>query len=719
MANTSTITVRILGNAQNAITEVGRLDSALGKLGKGALLAGGALGAAGLAAGTALFAIGNEFDQLENTIIKGTGATGDALEDLIAQSKDVLQTVPDSSGVVGQALADVNTFFGQTGDTLEESTRLFLDFSRVTGADLTTSIGALDAAFTQFGESPDNLNDALGDFTRISQATGAPIDKLLGQLETFGPLFANAGFSIEETTAIFGQLEQAGVDVTRVGPALNKFFRDAAAAGEDPRAALEGIVSEIGSAATAADALNLATEAFGAEGAQRMTNAIRSGNFDLEDFNDLLGDGAGLVSEQAEATETFGQKLSELKNRVFVALAPAAEVVFEAIGNAIDDLEPYIEQFGVWFAEQLPGWIETVQQIIQKWGPIVIGVIRGFVGFIVDNWPTVSRIINGVIDAVVFTFEEVLAPAAEFLIDEVFQPIFDWVEENWPTIESIIVGTLEFIGETIEVFVDLAIGFWNLFGDEIMAVVEIAFEFISTYIDGAFQVVTGIFNTFKGLFTGDWDLMWSGIAGIFEGYWTIASGIIEGAFDLLLVYIGGILDGIEAAITTVWDNVVEEVSGLGGRIADAAIGIFDGVKDAFIGAINFIIDGWNGLSFSVPSIPTPFGDIGGFTVGTPDIPRLATGAAVFSPMLAVVGDNAGAYRDPEIVAPQSFIRDAVDQALTARFGNSAGGTVTRNFNIDATYGDERDLYRAFLNGERNEEALNGDRFLTASAVGAG
>ncbi|MGB0890575.1 MAG: phage tail tape measure protein, partial [Solirubrobacterales bacterium] len=276
MANSSTLTVRILGNASDAIKEVGRLNSVIGTLGKGALLAGGALGAAGLAAGTALFAIGNEFNNIENTIIKGTGATGAALDSLIDQSRDVLQTVPDSGQVVAGALADVNTFFGQTGDTLEESTRLFLDFARVTDADLTTAIGGLDAAFTQFGESPDNLNEALGDFTRISQATGAPVDQLIGQLETFGPTFANAGFSIEETTAIFGQLEQAGVNVTRIGPALNKFFRDTAANGEDPRVALEGMVTAIADAETSADALNLATEAFGSEGAQRLSNAIRS-----------------------------------------------------------------------------------------------------------------------------------------------------------------------------------------------------------------------------------------------------------------------------------------------------------------------------------------------------------------------------------------------------------------------------------------------------------
>ncbi len=706
MANTSTLTVKIIGNASDAISEIGRLDGALGKLGKGALIAGGALGTAGLAAGGALFAIGQSFDDIENTIIKGTGATGAALDDLTQQAKDVLEVVPDGGGVVAAALADVNTYFGQTGDTLEESTRLFLEFARVTDADLTTAIGSLDAAFTQFGESPDNLNDALGDFTRISQATGAPIDKLLGQMETFGPIFANAGFSIEETTAIFGQLEQAGVDVTRVGPALNKFFRDAAEAGEDPREALNGVVSSIENASSAADALNIATDAFGAEGAQRMTNAIRSGNFDLKDFNDLLGDGRGLVSEQAEATKSFGDQLNQLKNRVFVALAPAAEIVFAAVGDAIEDLGPYIDKFGVWFAEKLPGWIETVRAVIEKWAPVVIAAVKGFVDFMVDSWPFVQAVIEAVVDAVVFALEEVLIPTALFLLDNVFQPIYDWTVENWPTIESIIVGVLEVIGETFQFFIDTTLGFWNVFGDEIMSVVEIAWTFVSTYIDGAFTVITGVFNTFKGLFTGDWDLMWAGIQGVFEGYWTIVSAVIEGAFDLLKLAIEGILDATVAIITGTWDSVVEEVSGLGSRIADAAVGIFDGVKDAFVDAINFIIDGWNGLSFTLPSIDLgPFGSVGGFTISTPNIPRLADGGLAYSEMLAIVGDNPNAFKDPEVIAPQSTIRATIDEALTDMFGTGgATGSLTINAN---GYTDTQALVRDVDEGLRRRDALAG------------
>ena len=167
--------------------------------------------------------------------------------------------------------------------------------------------------------------------------------------------------------------------------------------------------------------------------------------------------------------------------------------------------------------------------------------------------------------------------------------------------------------------------------------------------------------------------------------------------------LSGILDAIVAIITGTWDSVVDEVGGLGGRITSAASGIFDGVKDAFRSAINFIIDGWNNLSFSLPSIPTPFGDIGGYTISTPNIPRLATGGVIHSPMLAIVGDNPQAYRDPEIVTPQSTMAETFRKVL-AETGGVTSGSLTINAN---GYTDAAALARDVDDAQRRRDALHG------------
>ena len=330
-ANSSVINVAILADTKKFQKAMGKAGGSLADFSKKAAMGVAAVGGAVVAMGLSVNA---QMETMRNNIISGTGASGEALDGLIESARQVGQNVPQSFDEVSTALADVNTAFGTTGKDLEEQTKLFLDFSRAAGVDASSAISNVDAALTQFGET--DADEALGDLLRIAQATGRPMEDLLSNVKTFGPVFANMGFSLEETTALMGQLAQGGVDVTRIAPGLNKFSRTIADMGGDPKAALEDTVNLIKNAASDVDGLSIATEAFGAEGAQRMSSAIRSGNFDLENFSGLLGDGTGLVGEQSAEMLTLSDKISILKNKGFAALMPIVEKVIGFVEELSD-----------------------------------------------------------------------------------------------------------------------------------------------------------------------------------------------------------------------------------------------------------------------------------------------------------------------------------------------------------------------------------------------
>ncbi|TDC42095.1 hypothetical protein [Micromonospora sp. KC213] len=100
-----------------------------------------------------------------------------------------------------------------------------------------------------------------------------------------------------------------------------------------------------------------------------------------------------------------------------------------------------------------------------------------------------------------------------------------------------------------------------------------------------------------------------------------------------------IKNGASSALNWVrgkFDWAVGVVRGLKGRIGRASSGMWDGVKNSFRAALNWVISKWNGLQFRLPSI-TAFGQtIGGGTIGTPNIPHLATGGDVLESGLAVI-----------------------------------------------------------------------------------
>jgi TP901 family phage tail tape measure protein len=346
-AKTSKISVALSANAKDFKKELGKAEKDVGKFSKGASKAFNGLKMAGIGLavgfGAAFVKAGLDFEAMENILIKGTGATGDALQDLKDQATDVLRTVPETAEVVAGAIADVNTFFGATGDQLEATTGLFLDFARVTDMDVGDAIARLDAQMTQFNIPLEDMDELLGDLVRIAQATGAPMENLLKQLEKFGPLFSTAAFTGEETIAMLGMLEQAGVDLKALAPSLEKFFADVAEAAGDPRQAFEDIVGQIQSATTETDALAIAAEAFGTAGA-RMTSAIRSGNFELDTFGGLMGVGTGLVDAQAAATATLSDKFAIMKNSLMAAMGPIALELMEKFADMMEDVGPFIER---------------------------------------------------------------------------------------------------------------------------------------------------------------------------------------------------------------------------------------------------------------------------------------------------------------------------------------------------------------------------------------
>lgn len=84
------------------------------------------------------------------------------------------------------------------------------------------------------------------------------------------------------------------------------------------------------------------------------------------------------------------------------------------------------------------------------------------------------------------------------------------------------------------------------------------------------------------------------------------------------------IDKIDGWITKI-DNFVNAIASLPGRISSATKGMFDGIKDAFKAALNWVIDKWNGLRFTLPSVNFMGLQIGGAIIETKDIQRFAHG----------------------------------------------------------------------------------------------
>jgi len=354
-----------------------------------------------VAAGAAALAAGDTIEKAFRTISTATGATGEALAGLTASFTAVFTEVPQNAEVVAQALADINTISGATGTVLESLTQSVLDASRMLGEQAGPNAIGFARALEQFQRPAAEGTEILDRFFRISQETGSGLGDLIRSTNEYGGVLKNAGFSMEESAVLFGRLESSGISVSRVMPGLNAAFRKSAEAGEDSRAVLEKVVVSMKRAKSDTEALAIATEVFGAEGAQRMTVAVRNGTFALDDLTASLEGAEGGIQAASAESKTLSEVMATLRNKATAALAPFGDElknVMLSFTPLLEKLSEHIADAAAWFSKLSPG----VKQIIV----IVVGLTAALgpvlmaLGFLATGIAAVSLPVMGVVAAI-------------------------------------------------------------------------------------------------------------------------------------------------------------------------------------------------------------------------------------------------------------------------------------------------------------------------------
>lgn len=328
---------------------------------------------ASLAAGGGVaLATANQFDKAYNNIRIGTGAAGKALEGLKGSFKSVFREVPQDADTVSKALAGLNTMTGATGETLEGLTKATLDTSRMLGEDGVSNAESFGTALKQWNIPAEEGEDLMDRLFKATQDYGVGLGDLTGQLTEYGPVLQNAGFSIDETADLFGRLSKEGINVSRVMPALNASFRNWSAEGKNSREEFDKVISTIRETEDSTEALALATDVFGAEGAQRLMTAIRNGAVpSLDELGDALEGAEGLVETTGEETLTLGERFMIFKNNMMEALEPIGQVLLDMAERWMPKIQNAAEKVSHMFG--------SLSEAQRKW-LVILGLVSAAIG---------------------------------------------------------------------------------------------------------------------------------------------------------------------------------------------------------------------------------------------------------------------------------------------------------------------------------------------------
>lgn len=562
MAGKSAIlSVRIISDAKGAIDgfketaeTADGLGGKLASISPGALAVGGAVVTGAVAAGKALYDLGSRFDEVEDTIRVGTGATGEALDGLVDVAHNVATSVPASFEDAGSTVADLNTRLGLTGDTLQTVASQYLEAGRILGTEV--DINATSAAFSAFHIEGDAVVGALDTLFQVSQATGVGMNELATGAQTNAMAMQELGFTFEDSVSLFGSLDKAGIDATATMGAMKKGMLNLAQPGEDTAAAFKRVTGELQGYIDAGDtgaALDIAGKVFGTKGAAQMVQALQDGTLSMNNLFEATGATSDTILQVGEETQDAAEKWEILKNKGLAALEPLASGVFSLVGDALGGLLDWINSADF---SGLTGAVSAIAPVLAD----AAGLFGDLIGQIL---PVVSAI------------QDALIPVIEALVP-VFQAAFD-------TIGGVVSGALDIISGVVAAISGLFSGDWAAVWEGAQQIVSGAIDAVTSIVSGLWDILSGLFQAGASLITGIWTAAWDGLTSAVSG---AVSGVISfvsalpGQIVSALGNLGGLLVDAGRAIL---QGLIDGVTSMVGGVIDSVVGAVSGVVDSVLG----------------------------------------------------------------------------------------------------------------------------------------
>lgn len=634
-----------------------------------------------------------DFDEGADNAIKATGATGDAAAELQKSYGNVSKTILGDFSDIGDALGEVSTRFGFTGEQLEETTRQFIKFADVNRTDAKKSVELVSRAMNNAGIKSEDYAEVLDQLTAASQASGLSVDDLAQALTKNGATMRQLGFNTEETVAMLAQFEAAGVNSETALAGLKTAVKNWGKEGKNANDEFHNVVTAIKTAPDEMSATQAAFEAFGGKAGAELAEAIRTGKFAYDEFLADLAESQGTVDATYEATQDGADKAklaiqnmrttaAELVSNFLDKYGPQIEKAIEKITDLIGKAAPQIEKGVQWIIDHLPeieagvigigvafaawkvaGIITAVTTALagmsaaevvaaaKTWllnaamaaNPIglVVAAIAGLVTAFVVLWNKSEKFREfwkGLWEEI----KKVVKPVIDFIVG-VFSQAWENIKKVWSAVSKFFKGIFDGIKKIFEPIA-------NWFKERFEIAVQIVKVIIQAFVlvfQKAYDAIKAIFEPIVEFFSA----IWEGIKAVFEPVinWVTEKieesvAVIKAIFGAITDFFSGIWEGIKAIFEPVIDWFKDkfeqswlQIKAVWSVVTDFFSGIWDGIKKAF-GAVGDFFK--NAFQKAVDNIKAVFSGIKEFFEGIWDKIK-----SVFSSVGQKIGDAfSGAFK---------------------------------------------------------------------------
>ena len=340
------------------------------KVGNAATIASAGIVALGAAAVSAF----NDVDTGADIVIKKTGATGEAAEELQAVYEEVAQNVVTSFDAAGAAVGEINTRWGYTGFQLQTLSEEFLKFSHITDQDVNSAIVGVDKAMKTFNVDSSETKNVLGLLAQTAQSTGIDVSTLEGLLQSSGAALQEMGLGLGESVQLMGALEQSGADASTVISGMKKAAAEYAKDGKDMNTELSSLIGRLQDAETEADATEEAFSIFGSKAGLTFVNLAKQGKISLDDLGTDYSKYGTVVDKTYQQTLSASDEMTMVGNQAKVALGKLGETIGKTLMPLLEKLSKAIEKIADWFdslSDDEKSQVVNIGLIVAAAGPAI------------------------------------------------------------------------------------------------------------------------------------------------------------------------------------------------------------------------------------------------------------------------------------------------------------------------------------------------------------
>lgn len=576
--------------------------------------------------------LGQNFTSTMSEVSAISGATGEDFEKLEACAREYGATTVFSASNAAEALK----YMSLAGWDADQSTSALggvLNLAAASGMELGAASDMVTDYLSAFAmEAGDAAYFA--DLLSYAQSHSNTTAEALG--EAYKNCAANlnaAGQDVETVTSLLEGMANQGYKGSEAGTAMAAIMRDitngmkdgAIKIGETSVAVMDaqGNFRDLTDILTEVEA---ATNGMGdAERAVALSSTFTADS--TKGLNLILNEGMDKIAgyeEELRGASGSAEEMANIMNDNLSGDVAAMNSAFEELGLKIYDALESKLRAGVQFItngvipaiEWLGGHIPEVTIAVSGLGAVIAamnwGTISSKIAMVKGALVKLAAALGGVslpaiaiiavITAVALAFTNLWKNNEEFRSK--ITAIWDGIKAKFDEFGQGIVDRLNALGFEFEDITEVMKAVWDGFCEVLAPIFEGVFQQISNILNEALDILTGLFDIFAGIFTGDWDMVWQGVQEVFGAVWDFVVATFENWISTFTSLADTVLGWFGTDWETVWTNVKTFFSDTWNAISSFFSGILTGIKTFFTDTWNSIVSFFSGILSGIYSSVT-------------------------------------------------------------------------------------------------------------------